>query len=429
MKIHFVYPRWTRLLESRPELKAEVAAYDLGSFRMASLGIPTAAACLPEGTEVSFIDENVEPIDFDVDTDLVALSFFTPQATNAYRIGDEFRARGRKVIAGGIHPTTLPAETLEHADTVVVGEVEGLWETILSDLAAGELRPEYRQPAIASELRLPPARRNLFHRSSYLRTGVVQVARGCPHDCPYCVIPTCYGRPIRLRPIPEVIEDIRSLPYPTYFIADENVLFSDRRNVDYTRKLLTAIRDSGERRHFFFATYPHMLLRASGELLELFAQARCRQIYLIFGLDSSLRSEFAAQGLVERMARLRDCGISVMASITLGHDDDDRSSGELVDAFSERASFNLAEFIITTPYPGTEQHEQMSQSGRLLTRHWSEYNGANVVFRPRHFSEQELLDLYLALWKRFYSDIDHREMLKRYIRGFSRSILEPAPGQ
>lgn len=424
MKIHFVFPRWTRLLESRPELKEEITAYDLGSFRMASLGIPTAAACLPDGVEVSFIDENVEPIDYDVDADLVALSFFTPQATNAYHIADEFRARGRPVLAGGIHPTTMPDETLQHADAVVVGEVEGLWESILSDLATGRLAPRYHQHARESELRLRPPRRSLFHRSSYLRTGVVQIARGCPYRCAYCVIPGCYGSRLRRRPIADVVEDIRSLPYPTYFIADENLLFADPGNVEYARRLLSAIRAGNERRPFFFATYPHMLAQASPDLIELLAAARCRQVYLIFGLDSPLATEFAAADILDQIGRLRDGGISVMASITLGHDGDDRSAGERIDRFADQARFNLAEFIITTPYPGTLQHEQMKRAGRLLTYDWSRYNGADVVFRPNHLSEQELLDLYLALWKRFYSGIDQREMLKRYIRGFSRSILE-----
>ncbi|MBW2523324.1 MAG: B12-binding domain-containing radical SAM protein [Deltaproteobacteria bacterium] len=428
MRIHFVFPRWTRLLESRPELKEEIAGYDLGSFRMASLGIPTAAASLPEGVEISFVDDNVEPVDFDVEADLIALSFFTPQAESAFRIADRFRERGRLVIAGGIHPTTMPEETAGHADAVMVGEVEGLWETILADLAAGSLRPRYQKTALGHELDLPQPRRSIFHRSSYLRTGVVQVSRGCPRGCPYCVIPTCYGRPIRLRPIDEVVEDIRDLPYPTYFLADENVLFADAKNVAYTEQLLRALGDGGEQRHFFFATYPHMLRDADRGLLRRFAAARCRQIYLIFGLEAPLREEFAAPGILERIAELRDAGISVMASITLGHDGDDQRTGELVETFADRADFNLAEFIITTPYPGTRQFEQMARSGRLLTREWSRYNGADVVFRPQHLTEQELLDLYLALWRRFYRQIDQREMLRRYIRGFSSSILERPSG-
>lgn len=424
MKIHFVFPSWTRLLESRPELKAEISGYDLGSFRMASLGIPTAAAALPADVEVSFVDENVETVDFDVDADAIALSFFTPQATHAYHIADEFRARGHTVLAGGIHPTMLPDETLEHVDAVVIGEVEGLWETLLADLGAGRLKPRYRRQAGAGPLSLAPARRDLFHRSAYLRTGVVQIARGCPRDCSYCVIPHCYGRAIRFRPVADVVADIATLPYPTYFIADENVLFADRTNVTYARELLQAIRANGERRFFYFATYPHMLQSADPTVLDLFAPARCRQIYLILGLEAPLRDELRQSGLLDRLSALRDQGINIMASFTLGHDEDDPDSGALVEAFTEQADLNLAEFIVTTPYPGTPQFRQLQQQGRLLTREWARFNGANVVFKPRHFTEQQLLDLYLGLWKRFYRDIGQQEMLKRYMRGFSRSILE-----
>ena len=91
MKIHFIYPRWDKLLEARPELKEEIAGYGLGSFNMASLGIPAAAAALPAGAEASLVDQNVEEIDLEVDADLIALGFFTPQASEAYRIADAYR--------------------------------------------------------------------------------------------------------------------------------------------------------------------------------------------------------------------------------------------------------------------------------------------------------------------------------------------------
>ena len=45
---------------------------------------------------------------------------------------------------GGIHPTVLPDEALEHADAVVVGEAEGIWPRLLSEAASGQMQRLYR---------------------------------------------------------------------------------------------------------------------------------------------------------------------------------------------------------------------------------------------------------------------------------------------
>ena len=66
---------------------------------------------------------------------------------------------------------------------------------------------------------------------------------------------------------------------------------------------------------------------------------------------------------------------------------------------------------------------QMESEGRLLTRDWSKYNGANVVFSPMHESPESLLARYLALWRWFYSDINQEQVLGRYVRAFGGGII------
>ena len=65
---------------------------------------------------------------------LTLFSFFTPQASSAYSIAQEFRERGKTVIGGGMHPSQIPEEAVEHFDAICVGEAEEVWGTILSDL-------------------------------------------------------------------------------------------------------------------------------------------------------------------------------------------------------------------------------------------------------------------------------------------------------
>jgi len=50
---------------------------------------------------------------------------------------DRFRERGVKVILGGVHPSLLPEEAKEHADSVFIGEAEGMLDKVIADFESG----------------------------------------------------------------------------------------------------------------------------------------------------------------------------------------------------------------------------------------------------------------------------------------------------
>ena len=87
----------------------------------------------PKEHSIDVINELNEPIDFEEDYDLVGISAMTNQAPRAYKIANEFRKRGKKVVLGGWHPSALPDEAKQHADSVVIGEAEELWPKLLKD--------------------------------------------------------------------------------------------------------------------------------------------------------------------------------------------------------------------------------------------------------------------------------------------------------
>ncbi|KKM09704.1 hypothetical protein SY88_17330 [Clostridiales bacterium PH28_bin88] len=72
------------------------------------LTMPLIAALTPEDVEIHHTDEIVEAVDFEREADLVAITCNTPAANHVYRLADEFRRRGRKVVLGGPHVTVLP---------------------------------------------------------------------------------------------------------------------------------------------------------------------------------------------------------------------------------------------------------------------------------------------------------------------------------
>jgi len=104
MHFHFVFPRWQKLLEDHPDLRDVVSGYDVGNFRMAGLELATAAGAIPPGHTISLLDQNVADARFGIDADLVCIGFFTPQATNAYRLAEGFPSRAGRPAWASIAP-------------------------------------------------------------------------------------------------------------------------------------------------------------------------------------------------------------------------------------------------------------------------------------------------------------------------------------
>ena len=139
------------------------------------------AALTPSHHDVVVKEARYEEIDFDEHFDLVGISCTTTDAPLVYKIVREFRKRGTKVILGGWHPSALPKEAKQHADSVVIGEAEEIWPTILRDAEMQRLKPFYRQRKPVDPEAIPVV---TIHSRRFL--PAVQATRGCPFQCNFC---------------------------------------------------------------------------------------------------------------------------------------------------------------------------------------------------------------------------------------------------
>lgn len=185
-----------KILLISPDLKGSVFRYsrsEVRTFSFPRLTLPLLAALTPPEHSVRLIDESVEDIDFDAQVDLVGISLLTFLAPRGYEIADRFRERGVQVVLGGIHASALPEEALQHADSVVVGEAEEIWPTLLRDVERGQLQRIYKAERRPSLARLPRPRLDLLYRKGYLNANCVQATRGCPFGCDFCSVTNFFG--------------------------------------------------------------------------------------------------------------------------------------------------------------------------------------------------------------------------------------------
>jgi radical SAM superfamily enzyme YgiQ (UPF0313 family) len=194
------------------------------------------ASWTPDDVEIELLDDNSgDIIDYRAPTDLVAINCFTPQATRAFEIADEFRRHGKRVIMGGFFPSFMVEECLKHPDSVNVGEVEPVWHQILDDARKGELKPVYKGGHCfdISQLRIP--RRDIFYskKNDTWEEDLVQLTRGCNYNCAMCSIPNHMGYLIRLRPVEHIVEEIKTLKFENVYLADDTLFFPQKRIVEY----------------------------------------------------------------------------------------------------------------------------------------------------------------------------------------------------
>lgn len=411
MRIALIVPRWPKY-----------SFWDVIKFKFPLLSTSLLAGLTPPQHQVRIIDESISKIDFSQEIDLVAITAITPLAPRGYEIADQFRQRGKKVVMGGIHASWLPEEAKGHADSVVIGEADELWADLVHDAEQGTLKPFYRQGEKTDLSRLPMPRRDLLSRKGYLFHNLIQTTRGCPYDCEFCSVTAFHGKSYRMRPIPEIEKEIRSLAHSRayVFFVDDNIVG----NLSYARDLLAML----SRYRLRWISQGPIHLAENEEIVSLMSKAGCHGLFI--GFESLREANLGMMGKkmnqVEKyekgIRRLHDSGIGVYGSFVFGYDYDDGSVFDEFLEFAERTRLDGAFLPILTPFPGTRIHQRLKQEGRLLTEDWSKYDMATVVYRPRRMTVEALQEGFWRVNRSFYS---MPSMLKRIFHPFCfrRSLI------
>ena len=159
-------------------------------------------------------DEGVEVVDATkIDADLICLSSITGASSRAYRYADYFRAKGKKVVMGGVHATLCPDEVAKHVDSVQVGLGIEIFPQMLRDYRNGRMQPIYRARQDMCDANFPLPRREIYSskKMRFITVNSVQATYGCRNKCAFCCTP--YSSPgYYHRPIEDVVDEIRRLP-------------------------------------------------------------------------------------------------------------------------------------------------------------------------------------------------------------------------
>jgi radical SAM superfamily enzyme YgiQ (UPF0313 family) len=382
------------------------------TFRFSLLGLLSVAAETPAEHNVRIVDEQVEPIPFNAEVDVVGIGFMTALAPRAYEIADCFRARGVPVVFGGMHPTLCPDEAGDHADAIVLGDAEGIWPQVLADVAAGALHARYRAPErqILRGLKAPP--RQLLDTGKYAMTYAVQATRGCPHGCDFCAVSAFHHACQKQRPVAEVAAEVARIPGQFLLFVDDN-LTADR---EYASRLFEALAPLGKR----WVTQSTLAIADDPAFCRQAAAAGCVGLFVGMetfreeNLEGVNKTCHKVQEYRHAVDLLHSLGIGVEAGIVFGFD------GDRTDVFAatlrhlEELAIDAAQISILTPLPGTPAHDQMAD--RLLTRDWSQYDFHHAVFRPAGMTAGQLKQGHDWITREFYQPWRIARRVLRHLR-------------
>ena len=371
--------------------------------RMApSLALLTLANLTPKEHEVIIENENVESINFDEKVDLVAITVTVDVMNRAIEIAKEFRKRSVKVVAGGIHITADPKGAYGYFDAICVGMAERIWQRILFDAQNDSLKEIYNDMLSISGQEIVSPDYDIIDNSKYLYTNIISTSRGCPFECDFCYNSSQSVHKAYInRPIEDVIREIKTLRTRHIMFIDDNFIG----NPSWTKKFLAQIKPLGLK---YNAAVTSNIIDMP-DILDDLKESGCQSLFIGFESinDKAIDSVNKVQNSVGKYERLVEelhkRGIMINASFVFGLDEDDSSVFEKTLDWIVKNKIETVTSHILTPYPGTRLYENLHKQGRITDFDLSKYNTANVVYRPKNMTQEELYDGYLWIYKEVYS--------------------------
>ena len=367
---------------------------------------------------------------------VVGIGATTPTLANAVRTAKIVRREvpGVVVVAGGPHPTAMPAQTAASGafDFVIAGEGEGPFAALLAHVDGGGPAP-HRIPGMVVAGRRPPrfgprpcfeedldslpfpARHLLPPLDAYrpcpasyrvLPLAHIMTSRGCPSRCTFCDR-AVFGERYRERSVDDVMREVRHVVHRHG--AREIRFFDDTFTVNRSRAHRLCDELERFRRHL-----PWTCLTKVGsvdrELLRHMRSAGCWQV--LFGLESGDDRILASLGKRNTVAQNRDAvrwaraeGLRVRADFIVGTPLETAASLERTLALAKELPLDFAHFNKFVPFPGTELFRQLSSEG-----HEFDFSASSTL---AHDALVYLPDTLSAVEYQAFLDRSYREFYAR----------------
>lgn len=393
------------------------------------LALGIIASLTPKNWEVELLDENFDEFEFK-SADLVALTALTSQVTRAYELASIYREKGIKTVIGGIHASMIPKEAAEHVDSVVIGEVESVWEDLIADFENNKLKQQYMGKLLPMENAVKP-QRDIFHKD--YKFASIQTTRGCPMSCDFCSVHTFNGNSYRLRPVNDVLDELETVEHKLVYFVDDNLIGYGKRSQRRSIELFQGIIDRGIDIDWFCSA--SMNFADNEEVLELAAKAGCKMVLLgieseridqLKDMNKRLNAKMGIESYDNVFKKIHKHGIAVLGAFIYGLDTDTPETMRARTEYINNADIDTAQATVLTPLPGTGLFNRMLDDGKIFLNNypedWQHYHFSKVVFN-HDIMDKETFEKSLAdNWELLYNETTLKKKFMRTLKQTKSSI-------
>ncbi len=403
------------------------------------LGLVTVAALLPAEWELRLADLNTRRLTEDdwQWADLVLISAMYIQRAGLLALVREAKRRGKTVVAGGPHPTSLPEAVLEAGcDFVVRGEGENTIPLLLEAMRQGKtgIIENDEKPDLTTS---PIPRFDLLRLKDYA-TVTIQTSRGCPFDCEFCDVVNLFGRIPRYKTPKQVMAELETLhrlgARGSVFICDDNFIGSKKHARALLQELTPWLRSRGE--PFDFLTQASVNLGQDLEMIDLMTAANLDKVFI--GIESpdetvlqtSHKYHNIKNPLVESLRNIKQNGLGVIGSFIIGLDGETKGAGERICEFMEETAIPMAMLGVLQAAPHTSLWHRLEREGRLRQDVGDDLGTFSALNYEPNRPEAEIMQEYVDAWDYLYEPSRYLARAYRYHLAMrpARRVQAAAPG-
>lgn len=447
LRILLVLPEW-RMTPGR--WKVNDHPYIRKCAFIPPLSLATIAALTPSDHETFIWDESVHGLidasmALEDDYDLVGVGGYVTYIHRALELARIVRGRGITVVVGGAGVTGQPEAYRDDFDALILGEAERIWPRFLADFAAGSYQRVYHDDQAVDMGQSPrPDWSNIapLMAASYA-VGAVQTTRGCPFICEFCTVWKVFGRVMRTKAIPQVVDELAELHRLGMRVVSfcEDNFYGNRKYCKEMCRALIALNATLDEPLRFYAEISINIAR-DDEVLELLAAANFAGLFIGIespnreSLEESAKVQNLKGDLVETCLKIQSYGMPIEGSMIVGFDHDDLSIFERQYEFFEAANIVFPRVCMLQARPGTDTYDRLKAERRVLDpdalhpagSHFDNYLIPNTV--PLGFSRIELFEHYIPLMERTLDWDSFARRMLGYLAGITHApaLERPAAG-
>ena len=372
------------------------------------------AILLKEGVDFAYIDQQVEKNVFKkIEENTIKLhkpyifciSTLTESYGNAKLISKYLKEKFSDcvILVGGLHPSSMPEETLSHPyfDYVFVGEGEkeilNIYNKIKNRISLSECRGIiYRsnnniiynpEAELVTDLNsLPRFPYHLFRHEKKYNFGHMISSRGCPYNCTFCCLKNVGKRRYRYKDAENTVAELELLvsEYKQKEIAffDDNFLA----NKDRIYNLCEAIRHSDKLKKCTYSFQARTRDMDKELLQEMYASGFKAVFFGVETVSDSILKEIGKDEshleIENAIKTSQSIGLKVMTNFLFCLPNETKQVRKECVDFAIRNKVDLAKFNNVVPYPGTVLHDQVKANNKLIVKtDYSNFNSQLVLIK------------------------------------------------